>query len=134
LLTLVSAALSAFYNATVEMGVASNVTSFTLSDFGRTLQPSGSGTDHGWGSHHLVVGGAVAGGQIFGKFPLMTNYANFNASNDDYADNRGVMLPGISLSQYGATLAKWFGASDPQLDTIFPTLSNFGTRNIGFLG
>ncbi|HYM00470.1 MAG TPA: DUF1501 domain-containing protein [Blastocatellia bacterium] len=133
LLTQVSAAIAAFYDATVEMGIANNVTSFTLSDFGRTLQPSGSGSDHGWGNHHLVAGGAVAGGKIYGKFPLMTNYANFNSTNEDFADNRGVMLPGLSLSQYGATLAKWFGASDSQLDSVFPTLSNFSVRDLGFL-
>jgi uncharacterized protein (DUF1501 family) len=133
LLQLVSQALSAFYSATVEMGVANQVTAFTLSDFGRTLQASGSGSDHGWGNHHLVVGGAVQGGRIYGQFPLMTNYANFNASHEDYADNRGVMLPGLSLAQYGATLAKWFGASDTQLDGIFPTLPNFAVRDLGFL-
>ena len=125
--------MAAFYNATAEMGVADQVTSFTLSDFGRTLQPSGSGSDHGWGSHHFVIGGAVQGGRIYGRFPLMTNYSNFNATSEDYADNRGVMLPNVSLSQYGGTLAKWFGATDTQLDVVFPTLANFSTRNLGFL-
>ncbi|HVM96656.1 MAG TPA: DUF1501 domain-containing protein, partial [Candidatus Acidoferrales bacterium] len=114
-------------------GVASQVTTFTLSDFGRTLQPSGSGSDHGWGNHHFILGGAVNGGRIYGKFPLMTNYSNFNATNDDYADNRGVMLPSVSLSQYGATLAKWFGAADADLDGLFPTLPSFATRDIGIL-
>src|SRR5262249_53295891 len=106
---------------------------FTLSDFGRTLQPSGSGSDHGWGNHLFLVGGAVKGGAIYGRFPLMTNYANFNASNDDYADSRGVMLPGISLAQYGATLAKWFGAADADLDALFPTIPAFPTRDVGFM-
>lgn len=133
LLQQVSQALDAFYAATVQLGVANQVTSFTLSDFGRTLQPSGSGSDHGWGNHHLIVGGAVKGGKVYGKFPLMTNYANFNASNDDYADNRGVMLPGVSLSQYGATLARWFGASDAELDGLFANLGSFTTRDLGFL-
>lgn len=133
LLRQVSQAVAAFYNATVEMGVASQVTTFTLSDFGRTLQPSGSGSDHGWGSHHLVVGGAVNGGRIYGSFPLMTNYANFNSSHDDYADNRGVLLPGIGLCQYGSTMARWFGASDAQLDSLFPTVSNFAARDLGFM-
>ena len=134
LLQQVSQAMAALYNATVEMGIADKVTSFTLSDFGRTLQPSGSGSDHGWGSHHFIVGGAVSGGQIYGRFPLMTNYSNFNATNDDYADARGVMLPQVGLAQYGATLAKWFGAADAQLDTVFPTLANFGVRDLGFMG
>lgn len=134
LLQQVSQALKAFYDATAQLGVANQVTSFTLSDFGRTLQPSGTGTDHGWGNHHLLVGGAVSGGKIYGQFPLMTNYANFNATNGDYADNRGAMLPNTSLSQYGATLAKWFGATDPQLDSVFPTLPNFAVRDVGFMG
>jgi uncharacterized protein (DUF1501 family) len=133
LLQQVSQAMAALYNATAEMGIASKVTSFTLSDFGRTLQPSGSGSDHGWGNHHMVVGGAVTGGRIYGQFPLMTNYAAFNATREDYADNRGVMLPQFSLSQYGATMAKWFGAADAQLDTLFPTLASFNARDLGFL-
>lgn len=133
LLQQLSQALSAFYNATVEMGVSNDVTAFTMSDFGRTLQPSGSGSDHGWGSHHFAVGGAVSGGKIYGQFPLMTNYTNFNSTREDYADNRGTMLPQFSLAQYGATLAKWFGAADGQLDGLFPTLPNFAVRDIGFM-
>ena len=133
LLQQVSQALDAFYAATVQLGVANQVTAFTLSDFGRTLQPSGSGSDHGWGNHHVILGGAVQGGHVYGIVPLMTNYANFNASRDDYADSRGVMLPGVSLSQYGATLAKWFGAADGDLDGLFPTLANFSVRNLGFM-
>jgi uncharacterized protein (DUF1501 family) len=133
LLRQVSQALDAFYAATVQLGMGSQVTAFTMSDFGRTLQPSGSGTDHGWGSHHLIVGDAVQGGHIYGRFPLMTNYANFNATREDYADARGTMLPGVALSQYGATLAKWFGASDADADAIFPTLPSFTTRDLGFM-
>lgn len=134
LLGQISQALKAFYDATVQLGVANQVTTFTLSDFGRTLQPSGSGTDHGWGNHHIILGGAVSGGRVYGKFPLMTNYANFNATNGDYADNRGTMLPNTSLAQYGATLAKWFGAADAQLDSVFPTLASFAVRDVGFMG
>jgi uncharacterized protein (DUF1501 family) len=133
LLQQVSQALDAFYAATLQLGVSSQVTTFTLSDFGRTLQPSGSGSDHGWGNHHFVLGDAVLGGRLYGSFPLMTNYAAFNATRDDYADSRGVMLPGISLSQYGASLARWFGASGTDLDGLFATLPNFTTRDIGFL-
>jgi uncharacterized protein (DUF1501 family) len=128
-----SQSLAAFYAATVQLGVADRVTAFTLSDFGRTLQPSGSGTDHGWGSHHVVLGGAVRGGQMYGRFPLMTNYASFNATADDYADDRGVMLPNVSLTQYAATLARWFGAADADLDGLFTTLPSFATRDLGFL-
>ncbi len=133
LLQQVSKALDAFYAAMSGWGVDQQVTAFTLSDFGRTLQPSGTGSDHGWGNHHLILGGAVNGGHIYGRFPLMTNYGNFNASTDDYADTRGTMLPSTSLSQYGATLAKWFGATDAQLDSIFPQLANFAQRDLGFM-
>ena len=133
LLQQVSKALDAFYAATVQLGLANQVTAFTLSDFGRTLQPSGSGTDHGWGNHHLILGGAVNGGRIHGTFPLMTNFASFNATNSDFADNRGTLLPNLSLAQYGATLARWFGAGDAQLDGIFPTLTNFAMRDLGFM-
>ena len=73
------------------------------------------------------------GGNVYGKFPLMTNYSSFNASNDDYADTRGLMLPGISLAQYGATLAKWFGAADADLDALFPTIPALPTRDLGFM-
>lgn len=133
LLQQVSKAVAAFYQATVEMGVADRVTTFTLSDFGRTLQPSGSGTDHGWGSHHLILGGAVRGGRIFGRFPRMTNYSNFNATAEDYVDARGGLLPQVSLAQYGATLARWFGAADAQLNSLFPQLANFSVRDLGFM-
>ena len=104
----------------VALGLDERVTTFTLSDFGRTLTPSETGTDHGWGSHHLVLGGAVNGGKIYGRLPIMTNFENFNASADDFSDRRGVLLPGIALPQYGATLARWLGAVDAQLDGIFP--------------
>lgn len=133
LLQQVSKALDAFYAATVQLQVADQVTAFTLSDFGRTLQPSGTGSDHGWGNHHLILGGAVNGGKMYGTYPLMTNYANFNASNSDYADNRGVMLPNTSLAQYGATMAKWFGALD--LLSVFPNLQYYaGQEDLGFMG
>ncbi len=133
LLQQVSKALDAFFAAMSGWGIDQQVTAFTLSDFGRTLQPSGTGSDHGWGNHHLALGGAVNGGRIYGRFPLMTNYGNFNASADDYADSRGTMLPGASLVQYGATLARWFGATDAQLDNIFPQLANFALRDLGFM-
>jgi len=103
------------------------VTTFTLSDFGRTLQPSGTGTDHGWGNHHFIVGGAVAGGRIYGRFPLMTNYGNFNSTVDDYAAAQ-------SMDQYAATLARWFGLAESDLDLVFPNLGNFDSRNLGFMG
>lgn len=128
LLRQVSEALIAFYNATIELGVADRVTSFTLSDFGRTLDPSGSGCDHGWGNHHLIVGGGVQGGQIFGAFPAMA------LGGPDDSGSRGAMIPTTSVDQYGATLASWFGVPSAQLGTVFPNLANFATPTLGFLG
>lgn len=127
LLQQVSQALGAFYAATQELGVENQVTTFTTSEFGRTLQPSGSGSDHGWGSHHFVLGGAVKGGAVYGNFPTMT----INAPH--FYDQRGILIPSTALSQFGATLAKWFGVSDTQLNAVFPTLANFSVRDLGFM-
>jgi uncharacterized protein (DUF1501 family) len=132
LLQQVSKAMKAFYDSTVAMGVSGQVTTFSLSDFGRSLQPSGTGSDHGWGSHYLVMGGAVSGQQVYGSFPI------FNASDSAYnpnafADNRGILLPTTSLAQYGATLAKWFGAQSSQLSLLFPELANFPVSDLGFM-
>lgn len=132
LLKQVSLAVKAFYDATIEMGVADKVTAFTLSDFGRSLEPSGSGSDHGWGSHHMIVGGAVRGGQVYGSFPIL-NQNDSAYDPDAFADNRGVLLPTSSLAQYGATLAKWFGAADSQLAGLFPEIDNFSARDLGFM-
>jgi uncharacterized protein (DUF1501 family) len=127
LLRQVSEALMAFYNATIELGVADRVTSFTLSDFGRTLQPSGTGTDHGWGNHHLLLGGAVQGGQVFGSFPSLA----LGGPND--AGSRGALIPSTSTDQYGATLAAWFGVPAAQLATVFPNIGRFSNPNLGFV-
>jgi len=124
-----SPALSAFYDATQELGMAQNVTTFTESDFNRTFQPtSGNGSDHAWGGHHLVLGGAVQGGQIFGAFPT------FELGGPNDADVRGRWIPTTSIDQYGATLCSWFGIPDSALATVFPNLANFGTPKLGFLG
>lgn len=132
LLQQVSKAMKAFYDSTVAMGIADKVTTFTLSDFGRSLQPSGTGSDHGWGSHHLILGGAVSGQQIYGSFPIFNQ--NDSAYNPNaFADSRGILLPSTSLAQYGATLAKWFGAQNSQLDMLFPELSSFQPRDLGFM-
>ncbi len=128
LLRQLSEALAAFYSATAELGVADRVTSFTLSDFGRTLQPSGTGSDHGWGSHHLVLGGAVRGGRIHGTFPSLA------LGGPDDAGSRGVLIPTTSVDQYGATLAAWLGVPSAQLQTVFPNLGNFAVPTLGFLG
>src|SRR5258708_32769201 len=129
LLADLSPAMAAFYNATVEMGVANQVTTFTESEFGRTCQPSsGGGSDHGWGSHHIVMGGAVLGGDMYGTYPTLA------LNGPDDANNRGVWIPTISLDQYGATLASWFGVGAASLPGVFPSLGNFAVKNIGFLG
>jgi uncharacterized protein (DUF1501 family) len=128
LLNDLSNALAAFYNATGELGVADRVTTFTLSDFGRTLQPSGTGSDHGWGSHHLILGGAVQGGRMFGTFPVMA------LGGPDDSGSRGAMIPTTSTDQYGSTLARWFGVPDDQLPAVFPNIGNFATADLGFLG
>lgn len=128
LLQQLSQALLAFYQATDEMAIADKVTSFTLSDFGRSLQPSGSGSDHGWGNHHLILGGAVQGGNLYGTFPSMS------LGGPDDSGTRGAMIPTTSIDQYGATLAQWFGVPADQLTSVFPNLSNFANSTLSFMG
>jgi uncharacterized protein (DUF1501 family) len=124
-----SQALAAFYSATEELGMAENVTAFTESDFSRTFQPTTTdGSDHAWGSHHLVLGGAVKGGQIYGQFPT------FELSGPNDADVRGRWIPTTSIDQYGATLCSWFGIPNSALATVFPNFANFGSQKLGFLG
>jgi uncharacterized protein (DUF1501 family) len=128
LLTGISPALSAFYNATVEMGVQDSVTSFTMSDFARTFQPnSNTGSDHAWGSHHVVFGGAVKGGQMYGTFPTLAL-----AGPDDSGSN-GRWVPSTGSVQYAATLASWFGVPANQLATVFPNIGLFPTTDLGFV-
>jgi uncharacterized protein (DUF1501 family) len=123
-----SPALAAFYDATQELGMAQNVTTFTESDFSRTFQPTTTdGSDHAWGSHHMVLGGAVQGGRIYGKFPT------FELGGPDDTDTRGRWIPSTSIDQYGATLSSWFGIPSSALVTVFPNLANFPTTNLGFL-
>jgi uncharacterized protein (DUF1501 family) len=123
----VGEAMAAFYRATEELGVADKVTTFTESEFSRTLQPSGAGSDHGWGGHCLLMGGAVKGGSVYGKFPTMA------LGGPDDSGSRGVWIPTASLDQYGATLARWFGVDDAGLAAVFPNLKNFATPNLGFM-
>nr|MDP2192114.1 DUF1501 domain-containing protein [Rhodoferax sp.] len=131
LLGKVSAAMTAFYNATVEMGVADKVTSFTASDFGRTLASNGDGSDHGWGSHHFVVGGAVNGGAFYGTPPSVSVSDTKDASGNYLPENQwhvgqGRLLPSTSVDQYAATLARWFGVADAELPGILPNITHFG--------
>jgi uncharacterized protein (DUF1501 family) len=129
LYTNVSQAMGAFYNATAEIGVAPQVTTFTLSDFGRTYLPdSNSGTDHAWGSHHMIMGGAVHGGDFYGTFPTLA------LNGPDDATDEGRWIPTTSLDQYAATLASWFGVAAADLPTIFPNLGNFTKPVLSFLG
>jgi uncharacterized protein (DUF1501 family) len=123
------AAVAAFVSATAELGVENNVTTFTESDFARTLQPNtNGGTDHAWGSHHVVLGGAVQGGDVYGQFPELA----LGGPND--AGSAGRWIPTTALDQYGATLASWFGVVSTDLSYVFPNLANFPASNVGFLG
>jgi len=135
LLTQVSQAISAFYAATVELGVQDNVTTFTMSDFGRTLQPAGTGlntvgTDHAWGNHHLIVGGSVLGHTLYGTYPTL----RLGGPDDtDAANPRGRWIPTTSVEQYAATLATWYGLSTADLPAVFPLIGRFPTANLGFM-
>jgi uncharacterized protein (DUF1501 family) len=128
LLAAISPAVAAFYQATQELGVASDVTSFTMSDFSRTFQPnSNTGSDHAWGSHHFVLGGAVKGGKMYGTFPTLA------LGGPDDSGSNGRWVPSTASVQYAATLAQWFGVSTAQLPAIFPNIGSFSTANLGFV-
>ncbi|MDZ7920890.1 DUF1501 domain-containing protein [Rhodoferax sp.] len=127
-----STAMTAFYEATDEMGVANQVTAFTASDFGRTLASNGDGSDHGWGSHHLVVGGAVNGQRFYGVAPPISVSDAKDAGGNYLPENawhvgQGRLLPRTSVDQYAATLAKWFGVTDAEMPGVLPKIANFGT-------
>jgi uncharacterized protein (DUF1501 family) len=127
LLQQISQAVNAFYNATLELGIPNQVTTFTASDFGRTYTSNGDGSDHGWGNHQLIVGGAVKGGDIYGKMPVLT----VNGPDDT---GRGRWVPSTSVDEYAATLATWFGVSATDLPSVLPNASRFAHPNLGFLG
>jgi uncharacterized protein (DUF1501 family) len=123
----VSRNVAAFYRATVELGCAEQVTTFTASDFGRTYNTNGDGSDHGWGSNHLIVGGAVKGGDIYGKM------ADLTIRGPDDTGTRGSWIPTTSVDEYASTLATWFGVSATNLSIVLPNIGRFGTTNLGFL-
>lgn len=128
LMKTVADAMAAFYKSTVELGVANNVTAFTASDFGRTMAGNNDGSDHGWGSMHFVMGGAVKGKSLYGTAPVVAN----NGPDDV---GQGRLLPTTSVDQLAATLGKWMGVSDTDLLTMLPSLSNYnaGARTLGFI-
>lgn len=137
LLTQVSQAINAFYAATVELGIQDKVTTFTMSDFGRTLQPAGSGagtvgTDHAWGNHQLIVGGSVLGHTLYGTYPTLR--LGGPDDTDGGSNPRGRWIPTTSVEQYAATLATWYGLSTADLSAVFPLINRFPSTNLGFLG
>jgi uncharacterized protein (DUF1501 family) len=137
LLARVAHAMRYFDGALGALNARNNVTTFTASDFGRTFTSNGDGTDHGWGSHHLVMGGAVKGGDLYGRYPTLALKNTNNNSFDGSADllSNGAMLPTTSVDQLGATLGQWMGLSATQVADVFPNLANFDAnkRNLGFM-
>jgi uncharacterized protein (DUF1501 family) len=128
-----SKAINAFYLATANLGVADQVTTFTLSDFGRTMKANSAGTDHGWGAHHFIIGGngsatgSVAGNNLFGFYP------NLAMGGPDDSGGQGRWIPTTAMDQMGATLSKWFGASPVDVAQIFPNIGRFATADVGFM-
>ena len=128
----ISQGLNAFNSATAELGVSKQVTTFTASDFSRTFNTNGAdtttaGSDHGWGSHHMIMGGAVQGGSIYGSVPVL----KLGSANDT---GRGRWIPTTSVDEYSATLASWFGVSATNLPTVLPNIGRFAAPNLGFMG
>jgi uncharacterized protein (DUF1501 family) len=126
LLAELSHGMFAFQRAMEQLGLSDRVTTFTASDFGRTLPCNGNGSDHGWGAHHLVMGGAVNGRRTYGRFPTL-------AVNGPDDTSTGRWIPTTAIDQYFATLATWFGVDNSKLHTVFPNLNRFSTPNLGFV-
>jgi uncharacterized protein (DUF1501 family) len=126
LLTDVSECMFAFQRAMEQLGVSNQVTTFTASDFARTLPTNSQGSDHGWGSHHMIMGGAVKGGRSYGNLPVL----EINGPNDT---GLGRWLPTTAVDQHAATLAKWFGVDSTNIPTIFPNVTRFPTSNLGYM-
>jgi len=126
LLAELSQSMFAFQRAMEQLGLSQNVTSFTASDFGRTFPSNGEGSDHGWGSHHLILGGAVKGQQTYGAFPTL-------AVNGPDDTSTGRWIPTTAIDQYFATLATWFGVDSGNLSTVFPNIGRFAKSNLGFI-
>lgn len=128
LMKTLSDAVADFYNATVTLGIADKVTLFSSSDFNRTYNSNGKGTDHAWGSHHFVVGGGVQGGKLYGTMPIPRS-----GGPDDTGD-RGSWIPSTSTDEYAATLAKWFGVTPANMPLVLPNIGRFAKPDLGFLG
>lgn len=136
LLQQMSQAINSFFNATVELGLQDKITLFTMSDFGRTLQPAGAGaaavgSDHAWGNHQLIAGGAVQGHTLYGAYPTLA--LGGPDDTDGGSSPRGRWIPTTSVEQYAATLATWYGLSPADLTAVFPLIGRFATPNLGFL-
>jgi uncharacterized protein (DUF1501 family) len=134
LLTELNQAVGSFWTAMNEIGAQSEVTSFTMSDFARTLTGNGNGSDHAWGGNMMVLGGAVQGNKLYGTYPkLIVN--NDSDADRDWSFSRGQYIPTTAVDQIAATLAKWMGVTDTlAMNTIFPNLDTFGVRDLGFMG
>jgi uncharacterized protein (DUF1501 family) len=128
LLKQVSDAMSDFYSATTTLGFSDKVTLFTASDFNRTYSTNGKGSDHAWGAHHLVLGGAVQGGRLYGSMPVL------QIDGPDDTGSRGSWIPTISTDEYSATLARWFGVSEADMPLVLPNIRRFARPNLGFMG
>jgi uncharacterized protein (DUF1501 family) len=153
ILPLLSRSLAGFYNALSSVGLADKATAFTASDFGRTMTSNDGGTDHGWGSHQFVVGGAVAGGKFYGNgsgltgasgnfgliMPSLINpnvedsHSGYSQNLNDAGDGYGRIIPTTAVDQYAATLAQWFGITGSDIGLVFPNLANFNISNLGFV-
>jgi uncharacterized protein (DUF1501 family) len=132
-LTELSQGLFAFYNATIELGIADGVTTFTASDFGRSLAVNADGTDHGWGGHHFVLGGAVNGQRFYGAMPSLAQYDDNNPGSNPDDTGYGQIIPKQAVDQYAATLASWFGVDASSVNDIFPNLGRFPSSDLGFM-
>lgn len=120
-------AMAAFHRATADLGVDRSVTTFTASEFGRALQSNGRGSDHGWGGHQFIMGGAVAGGRLYGRWPEVALGGREDAG-------QGRLVPTTSVDEYAATLVRWFGVPTSDLATVIPNIGRFASRDIGFMG
>jgi uncharacterized protein (DUF1501 family) len=129
-------ACGAFQQALVELGVENNVTTFTLTEFGRTIGAASDGADHAWGGAAFAFGGAVKGGEFYGKYPSLVIGSDLDIDGQDEVnrgDARGRLLPTTAVDQYAATLARWFGLSEPDIEQALPNLARFSPRDLGFM-